>query len=88
MHNLENLPLDLSALNQPVTLAYIAASILFILACSGLSRHESAVKGNIAGMVGMAFACAAAASSLPLCSSPWRSVLVVRSESIGRSMLR
>lgn len=75
MHNLENLPLDLSALNQPVTLAYIAASILFILACSGLSRHESAVKGNIAGMVGMAFACAAAIV-LVLAGEPAHGILV------------
>lgn len=71
----ESLPVDLSALNQPVTLAYIAASILFILACSGLSKHETAVAGNIAGAIGMAVACGAAIA-LALASEPARGVLV------------
>ncbi|WP_115728143.1 NAD(P)(+) transhydrogenase (Re/Si-specific) subunit beta [Actinomyces culturomici] len=72
---LESAPLDLSALAQPVTLAYIAASVLFILACSGLSKHETAVAGNIAGAVGMGVACAAAIA-LVLASEPARGVLV------------
>jgi len=39
-----------------VTVAYIAASILFILALSGLSQQETARRGNIFGIVGMAIA--------------------------------
>lgn len=39
-----------------VTVAYIAASILFILALSGLSRQETARRGNVFGIVGMAIA--------------------------------
>lgn len=39
-----------------VTVAYIAASILFILALSGLSKQETARRGNIFGIVGMAIA--------------------------------
>ena len=39
-----------------ITVAYIAASILFILALGGLSNQESARRGNIYGMVGMAIA--------------------------------
>ena len=39
-----------------ITVAYIAASILFILALGGLSNQESARRGNIYGMVGMGIA--------------------------------
>lgn len=75
MLNTESFPLDLSAVNQPVTLAYIAAAALFILACSGLSKHETAVAGNIAGASGMAIACGAAIA-LSLFSDPAHGVLV------------
>jgi NAD(P) transhydrogenase subunit beta len=39
-----------------LTTAYIAASVLFILALGGLSNQETARRGNIYGMVGMAIA--------------------------------
>ena len=39
-----------------VTVAYIAASILFILALGGLSKQETARRGNVYGIVGMAIA--------------------------------
>ena len=39
--------------------AYLIAAVLFIAALAGLSRHETAKAGNIAGMVGMAIALAA-----------------------------
>jgi NAD(P) transhydrogenase subunit beta len=39
-----------------VTVSYIAAAILFILALGGLSTQESARRGNYFGMVGMAIA--------------------------------
>lgn len=71
----EALPVEIPALAQPVTLAYIAASILFIVACSGLSKHETALAGNIAGAVGMAIACAAAIL-LVLRSDPAHGALV------------
>ncbi len=38
---------------------YIVAGVLFIAALAGLSKHESAKSGNIAGMVGMVLALAA-----------------------------
>jgi H+-translocating NAD(P) transhydrogenase subunit beta len=39
-----------------LTTAYIAASILFILALGGLSNQESARRGNLFGILGMAIA--------------------------------
>ncbi|MCP3868118.1 MAG: Re/Si-specific NAD(P)(+) transhydrogenase subunit beta [Gammaproteobacteria bacterium] len=39
-----------------ITIAYIAASILFILALGGLSNQESARRGNVYGIVGMLIA--------------------------------
>ena len=39
-----------------VTVSYIGATILFILTLGGLSHQESARKGNIYGMIGMAIA--------------------------------
>jgi NAD(P) transhydrogenase subunit beta len=39
-----------------LTVAYIAATILFILALGGLSRQDSARQGNAAGILGMAIA--------------------------------
>ncbi|MGL5818805.1 MAG: Re/Si-specific NAD(P)(+) transhydrogenase subunit beta [Phycicoccus sp.] len=39
--------------------AYIVAGLLFILALAGLSRHETARRGNVLGVVGMTVALAA-----------------------------
>jgi NAD(P) transhydrogenase subunit beta len=39
-----------------VNVAYIGATILFILALSGLSKQETARRGNLYGMLGMAIA--------------------------------
>ncbi|HBP84300.1 MAG TPA: hypothetical protein DD661_04625, partial [Gammaproteobacteria bacterium] len=42
-------------MSQGLTSAvYIAASILFILSLSGLSHQESARRGNLFGIAGMA----------------------------------
>ena len=62
------------ALPSPVALAYIVAALLFIAAAAGLSRHETAVTGNIAGAVGMGVA-VAAAIGLALTSHPGRGVI-------------
>ncbi|GAB3309667.1 Re/Si-specific NAD(P)(+) transhydrogenase subunit beta [Epidermidibacterium keratini] len=43
-------------LNGLVTGAYIIAAVLFIFALAGLSKHETAKAGNIAGMIGMVIA--------------------------------
>lgn len=47
--------------NNLVTIAYIAASVLFILSLGGLSHQETARKGNLYGAVGMLIAIAATA---------------------------
>ncbi|MEK9703657.1 MAG: NAD(P)(+) transhydrogenase (Re/Si-specific) subunit beta, partial [Deltaproteobacteria bacterium] len=39
-----------------ISLAFIGASILFILSISGLSQQETAQRGNRLGMLGMAIA--------------------------------
>ncbi len=39
-----------------VQAAYIVAAVLFVLSLAGLSRHESAKRGNVFGVVGMTLA--------------------------------
>ena len=43
-------------LNNLVNATYIAASLMFILALAGLSKHETAKKGNAFGILGMVLA--------------------------------
>ena len=47
---------DSARLTGLVTGAYIIAAVLFIFALAGLSKHETAKAGNIAGMIGMVIA--------------------------------
>ncbi len=47
--------------NNLVTVAYIAAIVLFILSLGGLSNQSSAQRGNLYGMIGMALAIGATA---------------------------
>jgi H+-translocating NAD(P) transhydrogenase subunit beta len=47
-----------------ITVAYIAASALFILSLGGLSRQETARRGNWYGIVGMAIALVATAGAM------------------------
>ena len=39
-----------------ITVAYLAASILFILSLGGLSKQETARRGNLYGIAGMVIA--------------------------------
>jgi H+-translocating NAD(P) transhydrogenase subunit beta len=50
--------------NNLLTVAYIAASALFILSLSGLSNQETARKGNLYGIVGMLIAFVATAITI------------------------
>src|SRR5438552_12235481 len=45
-----------------INIAYLLAGVLFILALRGLSSQETAKRGNIYGVVGMAIAIAATLS--------------------------
>jgi NAD(P) transhydrogenase subunit beta len=62
-----------------VQAAYIIAAILFVVALAGLSKHESAMLGNVCGMVGMTIALvatlalAARQATLPDPGDQWRS---------------
>ena len=49
--------------NGLLTASYIAAAILFILSLGGLSKQESAGRGNTYGIIGMLIAIAATAAS-------------------------
>ena len=48
--------LESERLDGLVQSAYIIAGVLFILALAGLSKHETAKRGNIFGMTGMVIA--------------------------------
>lgn len=48
-----------------ITIAYIAASALFILSLGGLSRQETARRGNWYGIIGMLIALAATVAAMP-----------------------
>ena len=47
-----------------ITIAYIAASALFILSLGGLSRQETARRGNLYGIIGMLIALVATAAGM------------------------
>ena len=55
-----------------VTIAYIAASALFIMSLGGLSRQETARRGNLFGIIGMIIA---VATTLTLTHSWWLIIL-------------
>ncbi|MGL5826442.1 MAG: Re/Si-specific NAD(P)(+) transhydrogenase subunit beta [Nocardioides sp.] len=65
-----------------VQAGYLTAAILFIAALAGLSKHETAKRGNVAGMLGMGLALvatlllAARQATLPDPSNDWRSLEV------------
>lgn len=48
----------MNALNL-VQAAYVIAAVLFVLSLAGLSKHETARRGNVLGIIGMAIAIAA-----------------------------
>ena len=49
-----------------ITIAYIAASALFILSLGGLSRQETARRGNLYGILGMLIALVATAAGMQI----------------------
>ena len=59
-----------------ITVAYIVASILFILALGGLSHQETARRGNVYGIVGMTIAVIATILN-PSVSGPGTTIIIL-----------
>jgi len=66
-----------------VTAAYIIAAILFILSLSGLSKQETARRGNVFGMAGMAIAVLATIFGGDVTDYGWLIVMMVIGGAIG-----
>jgi H+-translocating NAD(P) transhydrogenase subunit beta len=63
--------------NSLVTVAYIAASGLFILSLAGLSNQETARKGNLYGIIGMVVALGATALSANVSGTGYAALLAM-----------
>ena len=66
-------------------LAYLIASVLFVMALRGLSSPESARSGNIYGMIGMAIAVVATVINPDVVSYEWILGAMVVGGAIGAS---
>ena len=64
-------------------LAYLVASVLFVLALRGLSSPETSRKGNMLGMVGMALAIVTTILSPEITSYAWIVVALAIGAAIG-----
>jgi len=69
--------------NSLVTVAYIAASALFILSLAGLSNQETARKGNVYGILGMVIALGATALGAEVTSYTTLLAVIVPGAIIG-----
>ena len=67
------------------TVSYIGATILFILSLGGLSNQETALRGNLYGMIGMALAVLATVfgPQVTWAGLPWIIVAMLIGGSIG-----
>ena len=67
------------------TVSYIGATILFILSLGGLSNQETALRGNLYGMVGMALAVLATVfgPKVTMAGVPWLVGAMVAGGSVG-----
>ena len=66
-----------------VTIAYIAASALFILSLGGLSRQETARRGNLYGILGMLIALVATAARMDFGSYAFLAAVLIPGAIIG-----
>ena len=66
-----------------ITIAYIAASALFILSLGGLSRQETARRGNLYGILGMLIALVATAAGMQFGGLPVLAAALVPGLVIG-----
>lgn len=74
LENLGDALSGITTMGKLVAIVYIVAALFFIAALSGLSKHETAQRGNWYGVVGMTLALAATIT-LALTSKPGRGVL-------------
>lgn len=67
------------------TVAYIGATILFVLSLGGLSNQETALRGNLYGMIGMTLAVLATVfgPKVTMAGIPWVVVAMLVGGSIG-----
>ncbi len=67
------------------TVAYIGATILFVLSLGGLSNQETALRGNLYGMIGMTLAVLATVfgPKVTMAGMPWVVVAMLVGGSIG-----
>jgi H+-translocating NAD(P) transhydrogenase subunit beta len=66
-----------------VTIAYIAAGALFILSLGGLSRQQTARRGNQFGILGMLIALVATAAQMNAASYPFLAAVLIPGAVIG-----
>ncbi|MCA1622592.1 MAG: NAD(P)(+) transhydrogenase (Re/Si-specific) subunit beta [Acidobacteria bacterium] len=66
-----------------ITIAYIAASALFILSLGGLSRQETARRGNLYGILGMLIALVATAARMDFGSYAFLAAVLIPGAGVG-----
>src|SRR4051812_47827755 len=66
-----------------ITIAYIAASVLFILSLGGLSQQETARRGNLYGIIGMVIALIATAAKMDSAGFPVLAAALIPGAAIG-----
>ena len=69
--------------NSLITIAYIAASALFIMSLGGLSRQETARRGNLYGILGMLIALVATAARMDFGSYAFLAAVLIPGAAIG-----
>ncbi|NEP15969.1 MAG: Re/Si-specific NAD(P)(+) transhydrogenase subunit beta [Leptolyngbya sp. SIO4C1] len=72
--------------NNLITVAYLAAIVLFILSLGGLSNQESAKRGNLYGIIGMILALVATAFSAQVTAYSTLAVAVIPAVLIGATV--
>src|SRR3982751_3005870 len=66
-----------------ITIAYIAASVLFILSVGGLSQQETARRGNLYGIIGMFIALLATAAKMDQSGFPILAAALIPGALVG-----
>ncbi|WP_353056878.1 NAD(P)(+) transhydrogenase (Re/Si-specific) subunit beta [Microbulbifer sp. MLAF003] len=75
-------------MNGMIAMAYLFSAVMFILSLGGLSSHETARRGNIYGMVGMAVAIIATISGVATGAYWMVAIAMVVGAVIGLSLAR